>query len=322
MVINTNNREEVEREFVALILTQNKILKDTMILPKYFENKEIAKIYEYSLECFKNYGTVDITKIGEKHQDIDFILYTELIGETLIYSDWENHVSLYEESIINFYKQDIIKQLSDDLNNKKINMQTYIDKIKLLDSIKVATYKDQSSVLTLEDIDMTNEEQLEYVKSNTLELDNNTQGFALGQLSVWSGSNGGAKSTYLNQLAIESINQGYNVAIYSGELVAKRLIKWILMQCAGKRNMSYNSKDNYWFVNSFAKEKIIKWLNKKLYIYNNNNGNNVKNILSSLKECIKANNIKVIIIDNLMSMNLSSYGDNKYDVQSYQLKKN
>ena len=120
----------------------------------------------------------------------------------------------------------------------------------------------------------------------------------------------------MNQIAIETINQGYNVAIYSGELVAKRLLKWITMQCAGKKNMTYFNEKDYWYVKDEIKEKIFNWLNGKLYIYNNSNGNKAKEIISSIKECVKQNDIKVVILDNLMSMNLNSYGDNKYDVQS------
>lgn len=316
MNLTRYTREEIEKEFVALILTYNESLKDTSILPQYISNKELSLMYEYSIECYKDYGIVDITKMAEKHNNINFDLYVELIGSTFIYKDWQNHISHYEESIIKSYKEDKILKLSDDLRNKKIDCETYLEKIKELDFIQGVSSNSKKSMITIEDIDFTNDEQLTYVKSNTRLLDEKVKGFALGQLSVWSGGNASAKSTYLNQLTIESINQGYKVAVYSGELVAKRLLKWVVAQCAGKRNMSYNNIENYWYVNSFAKAKILKWLNNNLYIYDNANGNRVKNIIESVKNCIKENGVKVLIIDNLMSMNLSSYGDNKYDVQS------
>ena len=89
------------------------------------------------------------------------------------------------------------------------------------------------------------------------------------------------------------------------------------MQAAGKRNMEYYQKKDYWYVGEEKKQKIINWLDKKLFIYNNESGNKASQIINGIKKCIKKNNIKVVIIDNLMSMNLSDYGDNKYDTQSY-----
>ena len=189
-----------------------------------------------------------------------------------------------------------------------------MQKMKKLDEIQIVTL--DKKVLSVSDIDTSNEEEIVRVKSNLYEFDGAIKGFALGQLSVWSGSNASAKSTYLNQIAIESINQGFNTLIYSGELVAKRLLKWITMQCAGKREMTYNKNKDYWYVSDETKSKIEKWLDSRLFIYNNTNGNKVKDILYSISECVKKNNVKVVILDNLMSMNLSSYGDNKYDVQS------
>ena len=88
------------------------------------------------------------------------------------------------------------------------------------------------------------------------------------------------------------------------------------MQCAGKRNISYNEEKEYYYVNSFAKDKILRWLDNKLYIYDNNFGNKANEILESVRKCIDTNGTKVIILDNLMSMNLSSYGDQKYDTQT------
>ena len=149
-----------------------------------------------------------------------------------------------------------------------------------------------------------------YIKSNIEIFDKKVKGFAIGELSVWSGSNASAKSTFLNQMAIESINQGYKVAIYSGELIPSRLLKWILMQCAGKKNMFYNKEKDIWFVDDSIKKIIKNWLNGKLFIYNNDLGNKAKNIIEQLKLCIKKNDIKVLILDNLMSMDLKNLGEN------------
>jgi len=311
-----DSRDEIEKQFLALLLNKNEIINITQILPKYLHNKEFSKIMEYAIECYNQHKIVNIVKMVEKHNDLNVELYLYLMDNTFYHKElWKEQLKLCEESIVKHYKEDIIRNLNESLEKRIITYEQFIDKLKKLDAIKLNNSYN-SNMLTISDIDISNEETFEYVKSNTYMLDNATKGFALGQLSVWSGGNASSKSTYLNQLALESINQNYNVAIYSGELVAKRLLKWLLIQSAGKRNMSYNKEKEYWFVNSIAKDKILKWLNQKIFIYDNNCGNKAKEIISSIKECVKRNNVKVVILDNLMSMNLSSYGDDKYNVQS------
>ena len=168
---------------------------------------------------------------------------------------------------------------------------------------------------TIKDIDLTYEEKT-FIKSGCNDLDNAIKGFILGELSVWSGSNSSAKSTYLNQVALESIEQGYKVAIFSGELTDKRLMNWIILNACGKNGLIYNKEKGYSFVGNVYKEKILRWLDNKLFIYDNSYGNDAKEIIQSVENCITKNGVKVLILDNLMSMNLSKYGEQKYDVQT------
>lgn len=311
-----DNRTEVEREFICLLLNKNEAINKIQVLPKYLYNPETKRLLEYIIECYKENKVVLPVKISEKHKDFDISLYVDIFTDTFFDNvNWEKNLLVYENTIVKNYKEDILNNLTIKYSKKEIDYDAYIKKIKELDEIKLHNIKNKN-MLTIDDIDMATEESYEYIKSNTTMIDNAIKGFALGQLSVWSGGNASAKSTYLNQIAIETIHQGYNVAIYSGELIAKRLLKWITMQCAGKQNMSYNEEKQYWFVNSYAKEKILKWLNNKLFIYDNNCGNKVKEIIGSIKSCVIKNNVKVIILDNLMSMNLATYGENKYDIQS------
>lgn len=314
--IQEENREEIERELLALILNKNEVIDFLTIKPIYLKNKKLKQMLEHSIECYKKTKTINPVEIQKLHDDFDNELFIELYNDTFYYrSAWKEQLNLAEESIIKGYKQDIITRLNEQLNKKEIQFDEFVTKVEKLNKITLKQIK-QEDVLKIKDIDYTDNEDLEYVKSNAKKLDDRINGFALGQLSVWSGGNASAKSTYLNQIAIESINQGYNTIIYSGELIAKRLLKWIVMQCAGKSNMKYNQEKNYYYVPEHQRTLITNWLNNKLFIYNNENGNKVKQIINSIREAVKKNNIKVVIIDNLMSMNLNDYGESKYDTQS------
>lgn len=316
MIICRDNREEIERQLLALVINKNEVIDLLQIKPKYLGNKELGKMLSYCIECYKKHKIVNPVEIVKLHDDFDTLLFTELLLHVFYYpTAWKEQLSLSEESILKFYKEDIINNLNEDLKEQKIDYDKFMKKMRQVESYKLnKSYN--TNMLTITDIDTQNEEEYEYIKSNTYQLDNAIKGFITGQLSVWSGGNASAKSTYLNQLAIETIQQGYNVAIYSGELIAKRLLKWVVMQCAGKKHMSYNKQKDYWFVNSNAKDKILQWLDHRLFIYDNDKGNRAKEVITSIKECVEKNEVKVVILDNLMSMNLSGYGDNKYDVQS------
>lgn len=147
-------------------------------------------------------------------------------------------------------------------------------------------------------------------------LDKRIMGFNKGELSVWSGSNGCGKSSLLSQLAIECIDTGRKVALYSGELRADRVMNWIHLQCAGKQNIISTQYQNYYTVPAAIRNKINQWLEGKLYVYNNAYSSKVEVIVEAVKRCIEQQNIDVIIIDNLMSLDLTSVTGEKYEKQS------
>ena len=315
MNMGRDNREEFEREYLAYLINDCELIEISNIRPEYLHTDKLKKLLKDIIYCYKKYKTISVeifkTLYDEEKKEIDIELYVELSENQLYTKHKEKQFKLCEEFIIKYYKEDIIKNMGDKLNKKEITYDKYVERIKKLDSIKIN--EQEKEILNIKDIDMKDKEETR-ILSNTQLLDKATKGFTLGQLSVWSGSNASAKSTYLNQIAIESMEQGYNVAIYSGELIPRRLIGWIINQCAGKNNMKYNKNKDYWYVEDEKKERIMKWLNKKLFLYNNKNGNKSSQVINTLQKCVDKENVKVIIIDNLMSLNLE--GENKYDLQS------
>lgn len=167
---------------------------------------------------------------------------------------------------------------------------------------------------TTSEIDLSAVDNIIYIKSGIKMLDDEIKGFALGELSVWSGGNGSGKSTLLNQIAIESILQGYNTLIFSGELQDKRLIKWLNIQLCGKDNLIYKKTTSEYIPKDI--KETINITNNKLFIYDNQVGNNTDFIIEAIKTAVKEKHVKMVILDNLMSMNLSNYQGDKYDEQT------
>ncbi len=154
------------------------------------------------------------------------------------------------------------------------------------------------------------------IKSGVDAMDKILIGFNPGELSIWSGSNGSGKSSILSQIAIEGVNQNFNIALFSGELQSDRVLSWLQLQAAGKKHTKATQYENYYTIPDKIKQKINKWLDDKLYIYNNDYGTKVDGVLFAIKENIEKNNINMVIIDNMMSLDLAGVSGEKYEKQT------
>lgn len=159
------------------------------------------------------------------------------------------------------------------------------------------------------------------LKTGLTKIDETIGGLDLGQVSIVSGTNGSAKSTILNQIALNIIMQGYSVGIFSGELTDWRLMNWLYLQAAGKNNVKQakNKKGellNFYVATDYAKDQIDEWLDNKLYIYDNDTGVSIEQIGKSIQDLlVNQPNVKFVILDNLMSMDIQKSGSDKYEAQ-------
>lgn len=176
--------------------------------------------------------------------------------------------------------------------------------------------QDKPIFLTPSQIKTSRRDLSKVIKSGITLLDKRIIGFNPSELSIWSGSNGSGKSSILSQLAIEGIEQGFKVAMFSGELQADRVLNWLQLQCAGKKNTQATKYENFYTVPEQTKEKINEWLENKLYIYNNDLGTKVENVLTAIKDCIEKNKINMVILDNMMSLSMASVSGEKYEKQT------
>ncbi len=154
------------------------------------------------------------------------------------------------------------------------------------------------------------------IRSGVDTLDKLIIGFNPGELSIWSGSNGSGKSSILSQIAIEGVHQNFNIALFSGELRADRVLNWLQLQAAGKKYAEPTQYDNYYTVSDNIKRKINTWMDPRIYIYDNDFGTNVISVLRAIKECIEKQHINMVIIDNMMSLDMATVGGEKYERQT------
>lgn len=158
---------------------------------------------------------------------------------------------------------------------------------------------------TMGEIEDEDRSKIISIPSGIAQYDKECCGFDKPSLSVWSGSNGSAKSTLLNQVALNAVNKGFKVAIYSGELRNKKLKRWLLYQAAGK---AYNVKSKYndydYYTPNNIKNKIVDWMGDKLYNYNTKYSHNIEQVCKEIENIVKDKQVDMIIMDNLSCLDI------------------
>lgn len=168
------------------------------------------------------------------------------------------------------------------------------------------------SLSSVEKVDLT---KLEKVKTGFTELDNRVGGLYMSEVTILSGTNGSGKSSWLNSVILNILQQKYKVALWSGELRADILKSWIQMVAAGKDYLrpSQFEQGQYYVPDSIG-SKIDAWLDGMFYLYNNKYGNVASQVLHDIKILTKAG-VKVFVIDNMMSMNIDVFDGDKNEKQ-------
>lgn len=171
--------------------------------------------------------------------------------------------------------------------------------------------------LSMSDIEYIDTSKLPAIPTGFAALDRSIMGLLLGDVSIVSGSNASGKSSWLNCVALNAINKGWKTAIWSGELVPYRLKGWINQTAAGK---SYVSKkdgyDNFYYAPKKVADVIDRWSKDRLYLYNNEYGSRWEQLVSDITNLIEKEDVKLIIIDNLMCLQLAGFEGDKNEKET------
>ena len=168
------------------------------------------------------------------------------------------------------------------------------------------------SMSSIKKVDLT---QLEKVKTGYFDLDKKVGGLYMSEVTVLSGSNSSGKSSWLNSLLLNIVQQGYKIALWSGELRADILKTWIQMVAAGANYLKQSQYDDgRYYVPDNIGQRIDEWLDGKFFLYNNGYGTKAEQILHDMEILLKAN-VKVFALDNLMSLDVDLFEGDKNNKQ-------
>ena len=158
------------------------------------------------------------------------------------------------------------------------------------------------------------------IKSGFNALDKRIIGFNICEVSVWSGSNSSGKSSILNQICINAAQRGFNSIIYSAELDASRLKYWLHLQAAGRQFVNPTEYENSFSVPNHIRKSIDKWLEGKIFVYNNEYGSNLLTLLADIKEHISKHKTDMIVVDNVMTLDTDNLSSDKLEQQKKMMK--
>ena len=157
---------------------------------------------------------------------------------------------------------------------------------------------------------------LAYVRTGITMIDRTVRGLQRRGLSIWSGMRGSAKSTLLTEILLNAIDDGNKALLYSGEVTAADAMEWIYRQCAGPSNCYPTEFANYFVTTYETKRAIARWLEGKLFIYNNDYGHDFSRIEPLIESIVLGKQLDIVVLDNLMSLDISHIGREKGVVQS------
>lgn len=185
--------------------------------------------------------------------------------------------------------------------------------------------------MSMKDVKRVDIAELLSIPTGYHELDKKIIGLFAGELTVLSGLNASGKTSWLNCLALNVIQQGFKVAIWSGEMQDWRFQGWLNQMAAGKNYVRKKEGfENFYYTPSKVCEQIDAWVDNKLFLYNNSYGNNWQQLFNDIKELVESESVQLIVLDNLAALSIASYDSGTYanqtkfilDVKDYAKQKN
>lgn len=175
------------------------------------------------------------------------------------------------------------------------------------------------SVVDYSEIEELDISQMDGVKTGIKPLDDELLKIFYGTLTVLSGRPGSGKTSIIDQTIARTIDDGSPVFLFSKEMPERMSANWFNTIIAGRRNMvERTSRDNrkYYIVPQAVQKKMQSHYNKKLFIYRDDEPNDVDSVLKSAEECVRKFGCKLIVLDNLMMIDLNCSESDKNTAQT------
>ncbi len=175
------------------------------------------------------------------------------------------------------------------------------------------------SLIDFADVKEIDLSDIEGITVGINEIDKEIMRLFYSSLTILSGTPGSGKTSFLCQLAAQSIDQDKPVWMFSREMPDWLTKNWIEYILAGNRHITQfqsNSGAAYWKVNEDAKREISRHYREQLMIYRDQFSNKLQDLQTSMEDSARKYGSKLFIIDNLMTVDLDATSESMNEKQT------
>ena len=175
------------------------------------------------------------------------------------------------------------------------------------------------SLIDFADVKEIDLSDIEGITVGINDIDKEIMRLFYSSLTILSGTPGSGKTSFLCQLAAQSIDQNKPVWMFSREMPDWLTKNWIEYILAGNRHITQfqsNSGAAYWKVNEDAKREISRHYREQLMIYRDQFSNKLQDLQTSMEDSARKYGSKLFIIDNLMTVDLDATSESMNEKQT------
>jgi twinkle protein len=280
-------------------------------------------------ECgIKNAVSVPTGALGFTWLDTCWDWITKF-GEVVVFGDHEKgKITLVDELSKRLPMAVRVVQTEDYFGEKDANdiLQKY-GKETVASAVQNAKIQPVSHIKELSDVKSVDIYNLERIFTGINEIDRVIGGMYFGQVILLTGKRGEGKSTFMSQLIVEALEQGYKTLAYSGELTDYHFKRWLDLQAAGTENITTNINrfgEETYFLTQPVEEQLNNWYRGNAYLYDNNSigdEDECGKLTETVEQAVRRYGVRFVCIDNLMTALDVDLKDDMYRAQSKFIKR-
>ena len=286
------NRELIENNFMGLLVNKPELISLLQIRPGYLQQRKNQKLLKQMIECYKENKTVTAEAIYERDKSIDFDWYATLLTEVSFQpSNWKNQFQTSEKSILNFYKKDVIKAITREFENGKLNYNEFMKRMKRIDEVQLGF---EINLLTSKEIrkNITDKQVIEFEKFVSL---SKTLKMVYGDFLIVGATTGTGKSSFMLNLMIDLMGN-YQCIYFNMEMSKSTIYKRLISIKANVPIYKINNEDS-----EYQKSLIDEAINdlEKANLIIEHQANDIEKIKSVVAMKKVINKHTIVFIDHL-----------------------
>lgn len=291
--ISRDNRLEIEKEYLALLLHKNDLFNVIQIKPSWLSSRKNQRLLKYCIECYQEWGMVKPDKIMAKHKDFDIGYFGHIFLDVMWFENsWKEQLKLSEESVVKFYKEDLINILNEKLKKQEIRYDEFMAKMKELDSIEIS--ENITTLTKKEIVDNINVDKSKILFEGYPKLNNFLQ-LVQGDFLIIGATTGAGKSGFMLNL-MNQLMTDYQCIYFNMEMSKSTIYK---------RLVSINASIPIKYITEpqtdYQKKKIDNSMNilEKANLIVEHKANDIKQIRSAVAKLKDKNRHTILFIDHL-----------------------